>query len=236
MNPLNPFIEAQCFIAGCVLHRSGFDLASPIAIMLASDLAQPLSERRFLGGWGDEAGVWDVDITDADGLAQMMERAAPALAALHRGALLGPSRIAAHLRARIERGEMDFYGVFLLIQNCVPFMRDEKAVCARAKRAMHEMLDEIINEADAQVERFAGLAMDGPHATKRWSRYRLPGDAVAPVLEHRLFFLEIMKSLVPVLNDTVDRMRAAGVPSDVPAGQVRSKAPGTGGSAKTGKA
>ena len=219
MNPLNPIIEAQCFIVGCLLHRSGYDLASPIAIMLASDLSKPLLERRILGGWGDGAGVWDVDVTDADGLEQMMERAAPVLAALHHGAVLGPTRIANHMRARIDRGDMDICSVILLYQNCAPLMRDQRGVSARAKRAMHELLDELINEAATHTERFAGLAADGLHVTKSWSEYRLRGSAVAPVVEQELFFLKMMESLVPALNATAERMQEAGVPVDAPPGQ-----------------
>ena len=201
MTPLHPIIEAQCFIAGCMLHRCGYNLASPIAIVIASDLHKPLPDRKFLGGWGDAAAVWDVDITDAEGLEQMMERAAPVLAALHQGMVLGPTRIANHMRALFDRGDIDFWGAMLLYQNCVPFMRDGRGVSTRAKRVMRELLDEIINEPDAQVERFASLAAEADHVTKGWTKHRLRGNAVAPVVELRYFFLEIMQSLAGALQE-----------------------------------
>ena len=200
MTPLHPIIEAQCFIAGCMLHRCGYNLASPIAIVLASDLHKPLPDRKFLGGWGDAAAVWDVDITDAEGLEQMMERAAPVLAALHQGMVLGPTRIANHMRALFDRGDIDLWGAMLLYQNCVPFMRDGRGVSTRAKRVMRELLDEIINEPDAQVDRFVSLAADASRVTKGWSEHRLRGNAVAPVVELRYFFIEIMQSLAGALE------------------------------------
>ncbi len=229
MNPLNPVIEAQCFIAGCMLHRSGFDLASPIPIMLASDLSKPLPEREYLGGWGDGAGVWDVDITDADDFEQMMERAAPVLAAFHQGMVLGPVGIANHMRALFDRGDTDIWGAILLYQNCTPFMRDQRGVSTRAKRAMRELLDEIINEPDAVLARFVDLAAEASHVTKRWSEFRLPGKAIPPVLEQRDYFLQLMQSLVGALNDTAKQMQenelANGVTKASETEQSRSSAP-----------
>lgn len=229
MIPLHPVIEAQCFIAGCMLHRSGYELASPIPMMLASDLSKPLPERIFLGGWGDGAGVWDVDISDAEDFEQMMERAAPVLAALHQGMVLGPGGIANHMRALFDRGDTDIWGAILLYQNCTPFMRDQRGVSARAKRAMRELLDEIINEPDAVLARFVDLAAEASHVTKRWSEFRLRGTAIPPVLEQRDYFLQLMQSLVGALNDTAKQMQesepANGVIKASETAQSRSSAP-----------
>lgn len=216
VNPLHPIIEAQCFIVGCMLHRCGYNLASPIAIMIAGDLHRPLPDRKLLGHWGDSAAVWDVDITEVDDLEQMMERAAPVLAALHQGMVLGSARIANHMRWLAENADVDILTTMLLYQNCVPFMRDGRGVPARAKRVMHDLLDEIINEPDAHVERFASLASEASHVTKGWSKYRLRGNAVAPVVELPQFFLEIMQSFAHALNETAERMRQNGVPPDFP--------------------
>jgi hypothetical protein len=201
MNQLNSIAEAQCLIAGSMLHLAGFDLASPIAFDLAIDLSMPLHERRHLGRWGNAAATFDVDLTEADHLLDAMKLALPVLAALHRGMSIGAVRVANHMRWLLDRGDIDLSGIVLLYQNCAPFMRGEHGVSAQGRSAMHAMLDEIVNEADAIIDRFVGLALDGPDTIARWRRHRLAPNASTEVLDEKHFYLRILQSMASVISE-----------------------------------